>query len=224
MSQRIVISRDFLEEFFKILFFHVGYSQYYKRYVIVEPVCIVTCIDGRVASCKSVDFLVDNFYDIGSKAASVIDREHGDFIEQVFATYLEQKKNFILVGDNPIMFPYERIPKLLKFLENNANMIPIISGLVHYHVDEPQLNENDLKTLTEYSKRIAEAGGQSQLGIVVSEDDPSESVRTTLPRKEEQLKKYVELMISKCMVGEVKIAGAGFINDRLESLKIILET
>jgi len=112
LPQKIVISREFLKEFFKTLFFHIGYSQYYKRYVVVEPVCIVTCIDEIVASCKSVDFLVDGFYDIGSKVASVIDREHSDFIEQVFASYLKQQKNFILIGDNPIMSPYERIPKL----------------------------------------------------------------------------------------------------------------
>ncbi len=67
---------------------------------------------GRIRVAR--DFLVDGFNDIGLIAASGIDREHGNFIEQVFASDLSQKKAFILIGDNPIMFPYERIPKLLK--------------------------------------------------------------------------------------------------------------
>jgi len=153
-----------------------------------------------------------------------IDREHGNFIEQVFASDLGQKKAFILIGDNPIMFPYERIPKLLKFLKKNSDLLSVISGLAHYHVGEPWLNETDLKALTDYSRRIVEMGGQRQIGIVVSEDDPSESVRITLPRTEERLKEYVRLMLDKCRIGAVKIVGVGVLNDEIKDLRIVLET
>lgn len=69
MPEKVIISKDFLEEFFKILFFHIGYSQYYERYVIVEPVCTITCTDKRITFCKSVDFLIDDFHNIGFIAA-----------------------------------------------------------------------------------------------------------------------------------------------------------
>jgi len=100
----------------------------------------------------------------------------------------------------------------------------MVSGLAHYHVDEPRLNENDLKTLIKYSKRIAEIGGQNQLGIVVSEDDPSGNVKIAFPKKDEQLEKYVELMINKCIIGKIKIVGARFIGNNVENLQTIIET
>jgi len=219
MLERIAISKGFLRDFFSILFHHIGYSQHYKRYVIVEPVCVITCIDGRVTSCKSVDALVDNYYDIGSLAASEIDRECGDRIEQVFISDLRQQKDYISYGDNPIIFPYERLPRLIKFLQENMDLLPTVSGLIHYHVNEPWLSEGDLKTLAKYSQTIIGMGGQRQLGLVLSEEDPSDSIKMTPLRK----KDYIELMIRKCKTGTVRIIGAIFADEQVKDLQITLD-
>lgn len=95
--------------------------------------------------------------------------------------------------------------------------------MAHYHVSEPWLNETDLKTLAEYSRIIAKMGGQRQFGIVVSEDDPNESVRIALPKSRKQLEKYIGFMIDKCRTGGIKMVGASFLNNGVEKLRIVLE-
>jgi hypothetical protein len=200
------ISTELLRPFWAQLFQNIGYSIQYNRYVIVEPICYLVECASSTLECVPIDPLIHNF-DLGSGVASLIDAKRNDDIEQALVPYIQHKKyKYILVGDNPIIFPRNRLLEFLEYLKQNSQILRKVRSLIHYHLDEPRLSEADIETITLYTREVKSLGGTNQVGIVLSEKDPEDSLKI----KKSGEKEFVDHMSIKLKMRRIDVIGELF--------------
>lgn len=218
-GNEVMITSSFLERFFSHIFSHIGWSKFYKRHIIVEPVCYIERVGNKLMGCCSIDELIYKSNSVGKITSEIIDIESSDFIEQAMVHDLLEKKEYVLICDNPILFPYERIPKFIECLKVDYKIVPKVAGIVHYHIDERALNENDVKTLQYFTKRIIEMGGRSQIGLVISQQDPTASFKLLSAGESE----FIRFLFDEVRDNKITVSGKMFFQERVEELHITTE-
>jgi hypothetical protein len=175
IRMNISLKRDIFKPFWAQLFRNIGYSEHYQRYVIVEPLCYLVEEKQSIIQCVPVDPIVYPQVEyLGSCIASFIDREWDDCLEQVL--HLSKKYKIILLTDEELIFQKQRLPEMLVYLKNNQEIAKKIIGLVHYHFDEPSLSNGDIDAINWFTNELKSIGGKDQIGLVVSERDPSDTL------------------------------------------------
>ncbi len=163
------ISKKFLKTLFKDMINHIGWSNFYNRYVIIEPIWYIKSERDILVDCVCIDNIIYDFKEsFGKTVAEIIDKEASEFIEQA----LIMENNYIFLCDNPIFFPYDRIEKFIGYLKDNKNKSQEVGGLLHYHINEKELNTYDLQALDHFVNKIAIKGKKEYLGVVISQKDP----------------------------------------------------
>ncbi len=205
-DNKVSVDLKLFKPFWAQLFENIGYSREYKRYVIVEPICYLAEYNGSINRCASVDSIVYDL-DLGPTVASFIDAERSDYVEQALVPYIQNKKyTYILITDNPVTFSKDRLPEFLNFLKRETQVLRVVRGLVHYHVDEPRLSGGDINAMIRFTKEIKSLGGTNQIGMLLSEKDPMD----TLEIKKSGKKKFIEHLSAKLVDGRIDVVGELF--------------
>lgn len=200
------INSELFKPFWAQLFQNIGYSREYKRYVIVEPICYLAEYKDSINRCVSVDSIVYDL-DLGPTVASFIDAERSDHIEQALVPYILNKKyTYILITDNPITFSKNRLPEFLNYLKQKTQILRTVRGLVHYHVDEPRLSKGDIDAMIRYTREIKSLGGTNQIGMLLSEKNPKDTLEIRQSGKE----KFIEHLSAKLVEGRIDVVGELF--------------
>ncbi len=154
------------------LYRNIGYSKHYQRFVIVEPLGYLLQ-EGQRVRCVPVEPIVyPKVTALGKNIAAYIDQEWGDCLEQVLV--FSKKYNTILLTDEELIFEKQRLPELIDYFKKQLTAESVI-GLVHYHIEEPELSFSDNEALNYFTTEIKKMSGSNQVGIVVSDDSPQET-------------------------------------------------
>jgi hypothetical protein len=203
---QLSISLELLTPFWAQLFRNIGYSIEYRRHVVVEPICYLAEAATSVFKCVPIDPLVFDF-DPGPMVASFIDARSDDYVEQALVPYiLSEEHTYILITDNPITFSKDRLPEFLNYLRQNPQIARKVRGLIHYHIDEPRLSESDIEAMTRYTHEVRSLGGGNQIGIVLSERDPSD----TFEIKKSGERKFIAHLSTKLRMRRIDVIGWAF--------------
>jgi hypothetical protein len=172
----------------------------------VEPICYLTESEyGSLASVPIDPIFYD--FELGKETASFIDAERNDYVEQALVPYiLDWKYKYILIADNPITFSEERLAQFMDYLKGNPQILEKVRGLIHYHADEPELSDADFKAMIQYTKRMKSLGGTNQLGIVLSEKEPEDTLLIRQYGEEE----FTKHLFAKLRDGRIDVVGESF--------------
>ncbi len=212
----IILERQFLKSFYEALFSSIGYCRFYQKYVVVEPICMFD-IKNDIA-CNLIDltkklYKIDN---IGQHVAAVIDEEAGGYIEQAFVLF----SDFIFICDNPILFPNNRLRDLYNFLSKKPCTLEGFNGLIHYHIDQPYLNHEDMSAMRWFLNRMKPLNKKKLLSLVMSQID----LKSAFERKRSSdPKSFSDFMFSSLENGKIKINGAAFSSAGAEKIDIMID-
>ncbi|CAG0974518.1 MAG: hypothetical protein MPEBLZ_02397 [Candidatus Methanoperedens nitroreducens] len=172
----------------------------------MEPIWYIKSDGDILVDCVCIDDIIYDFKKpFGKVAAEIIDEEAREFIEQALII----EKNYIFLCDNPIFFPYNRVDKFINSLKEIDNLQDI-DGLIHYHIDEKELNEYDIRTLQLYSNEIRNLSKNEQLGLVISQKNPLRNFQLL------EQTEFISNLFTEFNKGEISITGKLF-NEKLES-------
>lgn len=207
-GMQLLLNSELFKPFWAQLFHNIGYSQEYKRHVILEPICYLTEYRRSISKCVPIDPIIyDSNLDLGNEVASFIDVERNDDIEQVLVPYIQNKKyKYILLTDNYLIFPKLRLPGFLNYLKRKPKILERLRILVHYHIDEPRLSKGDLDTMIQYTKEVKSLGGRNQIGMVLSERNPED----TLEIRKSGKKEFIEHLSTKLRMGRIDVVAELF--------------
>jgi len=165
--KKYYIKKNLLNVLFSDLFSHIGWSNFYKKYVLVEPIWYIKNEEDIITDFICIDDLIYNFNDsFGKIIANIIDENASEFIEQAF---IEENKN-IFICDNPILFPHDRVKDFHNYFLIHKDEISQIGGLIHFHLNEKDLNEQDIKVLSNFFADIAKINAENNyLGMIISQ-------------------------------------------------------
>ncbi|MCI4352063.1 MAG: hypothetical protein L3K14_01555 [Thermoplasmata archaeon] len=202
---------DTLDPFWIQLYKNIGYSTEFHRSVVVEPICALFGIRGSVRTLRRLDLLVCRG-NRGKHAAKFIDRERSEFLEQWLLPYIldERWSCILLTNETPSEQEDEEEYPPRKFLRSiagpssNANGL---LGLLHYHVDEPELSAKDLEFMKWFASRAKKLGAPNQLGMIASESDPADSLAL---RQTSSMEEFVKHMRRKLQIGQVDLVANVF--------------
>jgi hypothetical protein len=205
---QVSVRSEIFNPFWAQLFQNIGYSKVYNRYVIVEPLCYLTGNNTSFTDCISIDSIVyGSGSKIGNNVASFVDHERNDDIEQVLTPYIRNEKyRYILLTDHECILPKSRLPETLNHLRQNPRILKRVRGLVHYHIDEPNLSEADFNALSQFTGELKSMGGANQVGMILSDREPVD----TLEAKKLGKKEFVKYLFSKLSKGTIDIVGELF--------------
>lgn len=207
---KLAINSTVFKPFWDQLFHNIGYSREYERYVIVEPVCYLTEYDAPITHCVPIDPIVYG-WDLGASVASFIDENASEHLEQALVHFiLDDKYKYILISDEPLIFPKLRLLEFLNYIKRNRRILKGLRGLVHYHVDEPELSKGDFNAMELYTSEIKLLGGKDQIGIVLSERDPQDTLDIVRLGKEI----FVEHMSNKLREQKIDVLGELFTGEK----------
>ena len=199
------ISKRFLESLFKDLHDHIGWSKFYNKYIIVEPIWYIKSEGNTLTDCVCIDNILYNFKkSFGEIAAEKIDEEASEFIEQAFII----EDNYIFLCDNPIFFPYNRIERFLGYLEDHKNKLDEVDGLIHYHFNEEQLNKYDLQAIDNFINKIPIKSKKEYLGAVISQKNPTNNFRFVGDKTG-----FIINLFNELEKGDVSLSGKLFYTD-----------
>ena len=112
--KKIYMKENLLYILFKDLYSHIGWSDFYKKYILVEPIWYIKTEGNTITDFICLDELIYNFKDsFGKIIAENIDKEASEFIEQAFI----KENNLFFICDNPILFPNDRLKDFSKYLQ-----------------------------------------------------------------------------------------------------------
>lgn len=207
---QLAINAEVLRPFWVQLFRNIGYSRVYKRHVVLEPVCYLTKHKGSIDECAPINTFEQEKH-LGKAIASFIDSNWGDHLEQWLVPYISDEKfRYILLADNPMYPPEESLINFLDFLKRERNVAQKLKGLIHYHIDEPNLSERDILAMTWFTKEVKLLEAKDQICIVVSERDPMD----TLSIKKTGERRFIQHLSRKLKVGEIDVSGQLFTGDQ----------
>lgn len=208
------ITNDFIVKIFDDLFNHAGWSEFYQKYVIVEPIWYFNIDNNLLTDLVCLDSILYKFEKpFGSVIADNIDEEASEFIEQAMII----KNNVILICDNPILFPYNRLKDFAAYLAHYPSNIHKIRGIIHYHIDEQELSNEDVIALKLFYKKIyMPKKVPNYLGIIISQKDPARSLQYS------DKSKFVNKQLNEFMIGNISISGKLFDNNIIHNVEFIL--
>lgn len=212
VKRKFRISKKFLGNLFKDLLTHIGWSNFYNRFVLVEPIWYIKSNGDILFDCVCIDDIIYDFKKpFGKVAAEIIDEESSEFIEQA----LIMEKNYIFLCDNLIFFPYNRIEKFIDYLRNNKDKAQEVDGLIHYHINEKELNESDIGTLRHFSNEIHNLSNNEQLGMVFSQTNPTKNFQLL------EQDKFISNLFDELKNGEIFFTGKLFAEDGISDIELI---
>ncbi len=209
-------SKKFLDKLFKDILDHIGWSDFYNRYVIVEPIWYIKSDRDILIDCVCIDYILYDFKkSFGRAVAEIIDKEASEFIEQA----LIMEDNYIFLCDNPIFFPYNRMEKFIGYLEDNRDKAQEVDGLIHYHINEVELNIDDLHAMSYFVSKMAIIGKTEYLGMIISQKNPTknfELIRDDLG--------FITNLFDELKKGDISFSGKLFNTDnRLEDCNFSIQ-
>lgn len=207
------IESTFLKTFFDSLYSSIGFSRFYEQHIIVEPVCVVVRRGNLFANCIDTSGFLYDIKRLGDHVASIIDNEAGGHIEQAFCMY----EGCILICDNPILFPHDRLKDLRQYVKSHHAIGKPLGGIIHYHMKEPELNDNDIRSLKSFAKGMKDHGIGELIGFVASQHDPRESLRLLDYGKG----RFKEQLFSEYHDGKFLITGKLFKGDTASDIQIV---
>jgi len=205
------ISKKFMISLFSNIFTNTARSDFYKKYVFVEPVLYIKLNESIITDCVCIAKSALGIDHLGRKVAKIVDSEASEHIEQGMII----EKDYILICDNPILFPHDRLGNLLSFLEKNKEVVQEICGIIHYHINEPDLNANDVAAMKRFTSEMAKLGKSSQLGLVISQDDPTENFRY-LDNKDE----FINHLFSELNSNRIQFSGYLFSGEQIKPVSL----
>ena len=203
----ISLSIDTFEPFWAQLHRNMGYSKHYQRFVIVEPLSFLIKEENKIRCVPVEPIAYPQVTNLGENIAAYIDHEWGDCIEQVLV--FSKKYNTILLTDEELIFEKQRIPEMLSYFKEHPKIAKQVLGLVHYHIDEPELSYADIEAINYFTTEIKKLGGSNQVGIVVSEADPQDTLNAY-----ETGKNLEPLLSSKLKERKISLSGCFFSGDQ----------
>lgn len=211
-KRKFMISQKFLDNLFKDLYTHIGWSNFYNRFVLVEPIWYIKSDRDILVDCVCIDDIIYDFKKpFGEVAAEIIDEEASGFIEQA----LIMEKNYIFLCDNSIFFPYNRVEKFINYLRDNKDLVQEVNGLIHYHINEKELNESDIETLRHFSNEIRNLSNNEQLGMVISQTNPTKNFQLL------EQDKFISNLSDELKKGEIFFTGKLFAEDGISDIDLI---
>jgi hypothetical protein len=214
LNMEFSLKAESLRPLWTQLYRNIGFSMHYQRYVIVEPLCYLIDNNSYI-QCVSVDQIVYPQVEfLGKNIATYIDKEWGDSIEQVLV--FNKKHNLIIVTDEELLFQKQRLPELLSYLSKDRQLAQKILGLVHYHVDEPQLSVGDIEAHDYFTSQMKLKGGKDQVGVIVSDNKPNNSLNS-IALGEENFTNHMAIRLNQ---GFISIIGQIFTGKNKESFPV----
>ena len=206
---------DLLIKIFNDLFNHLGWSEFYQKHVIVEPIWCFNIDNISLTGLVCLDSILYNFEKpFGTIIANNIDELASEFIEQAMII----EKNFLLICDNPILFPHNRLEDFAAYLVVHPLKVQEIKGIIHYHVAEKELSNEDIVALKLFYKKISKQGnGTKYLGIIISQKNPTE----TLKYSDKSM--FINKLIDEFMEGNISISGKLFDNDKIHDVEFFFK-
>lgn len=207
------IEFSFLESFFESLCSCIGFSEFYDQHIIVEPICIVERSEDSFTNCIDTSEFLYDISRLGDHVASIIDDQAGGSVEQAFCQY----EGCILICDNPVLFPHDRLKDLKDYLAENQAVREKVGGIIHYHIKEPTLNDDDISALRCFAREMTVHGIGELVGLLASQHDSRESLRLMDYGKE----KLKEQLFAEYYRGDFLIVGKLFKNDTVSDIQIV---
>ncbi len=210
------ISKKFVESLFKDLYDHIGWSKFYNKYIIVEPIWYIKSEGNTLIDCVCIDNILYNFKkSFGKIASEKIDKEASEFIEQAFII----EDNYIFLCDNPIFFPYNRIERFLVYLEDHKNKLDEVDGLIHYHINEEGLNNYDLQAIDHFINKIPIKSKKEYLGLVISQKNPTKNFELLSDNSG-----FIINLFDELEKGDISLSGKLFYtDDGLEDCNLLIQ-
>lgn len=215
--KKIYMKENLLYILFKDLYSHIGWSDFYKKYILVEPIWYIKKEGNTITDFICLDELIYNFKDsFGKIIAENIDEEASEFIEQAFI----KENNLFFICDNPILFPNDRLKDFSKYLQVHKNELSGIDGIIHYHINEKELNEEDINVLSKFFTNILKIDNKNNyLGMVISQKKMTEN-NSILENKNN----YIIYMINEFKNNNISLSAKLFyINGSMEDCIISMQ-
>lgn len=214
---KYIIKKDFLRDFAYYLFLNSGWSKFYEKIVIVEPICFFDIKRNILAECKSIESVVYKKDSLKDEVIKVIDEEASEHLEQL----LVMGKNYILVCDDstgnlPIG---NRIKGLLKELNLQRDLVNQVNGIIHYHINEPCHSSADIEVMHSFVQKIKCVDGSNQLSIVLSQQAPLKNMSTC--KNFDEFWKYIEDEIRE---RKIELYGYLFDGNNHKSVDLVIGT
>lgn len=208
------LTERFLSDLFVGLYSHMSKSFYYEKYVIVEPVFYINLKGNVLKRAIGLEKVLYNSQNFGEEVARMLDSAATEHIQQ----QIIMENQYILICDNPLIGPKNRVKDFLKFLTNNRKYIKRTDGLIHYHINEPNLSYSDIQSLKQFSKRMIELGGRPQLGLVISQPDPIKNFEFVNHNNKDV---FISYMFSQFEEGNIHLSGAQFAQENEYPVKLV---
>ena len=115
----------------------------------------------------------------------------GSDLEQILFPISE---NVYELGDNPILYPKERLAKLvLKIIPKNPNIIELLDGICHFHPSkDADFSEIDCITLKKFANFMGKYGKEYIIGLVIAKNNPYEFIKEAKTTKNQ----FLDFMIN----------------------------
>lgn len=196
------------DRFWIQLYKNIGHSWRYRRFVIVEPKFGLVIENESVRLGTNLDALTCRGQ-VGEHAADFVN-QFDETDEQVLEPFIGDKRySYILLSDEfpRISEPETHLDRLLKTL-GDAEEARNVHGLVHYHIREPTLNRKDYEALALFTRKIKAIGGCNQIGMVVSDESPSDTLRVWNEKHPREY--FVEHLRNKLEEGRISVSANFF--------------
>lgn len=216
-TKKFYIKQNLLNILFRDIYSHIGWSDFYKKYILVEPIWYIKTEVNTITDFICIDELIYNFKDsFGKIIAENIDNEASEFIEQA----LIKENNYLFICDNPVLFPHDRLKDFNKYLIVHKDEFAGMGGLIHYHIDETNLNENDINALSQFFIDVHEIGEKYEhLGMVISQKRLTENHSIL-----ENENNYVSYMLNEFKNNNISLSAKLFyINGTIEDCMISMQ-
>ena len=220
---KLLITKAFLENFFEYIYYSTlpDYILWNKKTsIIIEPISILQVKDFKIIDWKLVDEWLDHSF-IKSKIRNVVENDmnyvDGSDLEQILYPISE---NVYELGDNPILYPKERLAKLVRdILPKNPDIIELIDGICHFHPSgDAYFSEIDCITLKKFANLMGKYGKEYIIGLVIAKNDSYKFIKEAKTTKNQ----FVDFMMNDLLNTSFK-ARIFFPNGLEKNLDIYLE-
>lgn len=215
--KKIYFNRNLLNILFRDLYSHIGWSKFYNKYVLVEPIWSIIIKENIITNFICIDDLIYNFKEsFGQVIAENIDNEASEYIEQAFI----RENGLLFICDNPILFPYNRLKDYYDYLILHKDELCDIGGLIHYHINEKELNEEDINALRHFFTKFNEIKNQNQnLGMIISQIKLPEDINIFKNETD-----YLSFMLKEFTENNVSLSTKSFHTDgKIEDCIVIIQ-
>lgn len=174
---KLLITNTFLKNFFEYIYYSILVDYFLwneKTSIVIEPISTLRIEDFKITEWKLIDEWIDhsfNVNEIKNHLENEINYVDGSDLEQILCPISE---NVYELGDNPILYPRERLAKLVQeIIPQNPNIIEFIDGISHFHpLGEAQFSDIDCNTLKKFANFMEKYGKPYIIGLIIANDSP----------------------------------------------------